>query len=235
MFNGKARLPAAIDRVVFAQGAVKRMRLWALLGTMTMSTRVVASTMSAQPSPLRCDAVSWQRAYASYTSEYSKAEAGDLYKFTHQGIMGSEHAVPDEKSVVAWMDREVAGLATHSEPRGHRAPLVEPLPPSGRYVRVHLRPYLARKGDPATLVRAFIATANGPKGDTAQFACAERGLARMGPSALVTSTIALIRERRAQGFSASHHSAAFEAAYAPAYRVISSDRVKALLADTTQR
>lgn len=176
-----------------------------------------------------CDVTAWRRALDAYWVEYPKAEAADLYKFAHQGIMGSEHAVPDTASVAAWMRREVESLASHPEPPPHRAPLVESLPPDGRYVRVHLRPYLARKGDPARLVHEFVATANGPRGDTAQFACAERALRQLASHREVSGVLALIAQRRRTGFDATHHSAAFETAYAPAYRVVRASGVAALL------
>ncbi len=173
---------------------------------------------------LACDVPAWERAFAAYRREYPKAEALDLYKFAHQGVLGSEHAVYDTAGVSAWMTREVAGLPSRIEPSPHRAPLVEPLPPDGRFVRVHLRPYLAQQGDVSTLVRAFIATANDPRGDTTQFACAEQALLK-GATLDVRSVLALFREQRRKGFAAVHHSAAFEAAYAPAYRVVIRSRI----------
>lgn len=181
-----------------------------------------------------CDETAWRRALDAYWTEYPNAEAADLYKFAHQGIMGSEHAVSDTASVAAWMRREVASLSAHREPPPHRAPLVEPLPPDGRFVRVHLRPYLARKADPSRLVREFVATANGPRGDTAQFACAEKALKQLASHREVSATLALIAERRRTGFDAAHHSKAFESAYAPAYRVIRASRVAALIPESTR-
>ncbi|MCC6242821.1 MAG: hypothetical protein IT353_08270 [Gemmatimonadaceae bacterium] len=176
---------------------------------------------------LTCDVPAWTRAFADYWRSYPKAEAVDLYKFAHQGILGSEHAVHDTVPVQAWMTREVAGLTTRPEPPPHRAPLIEPLPPDGQFVRVHLRPYLDAKGDVRRLVRAFVATANGPRGDTAQFACAERALAALAPARDVRPVAALFRAQRRTSFDAVHHSPAFEAAYAPAYRVVHRTRIPA--------
>jgi hypothetical protein len=186
---------------------------------------VTAAVVSA----FTCDVPAWTRAFSQYWRDYPKAEALDLYKFAHHGILGSEHAVRDSVPVQAWMTREVAALPTRPEPALHRAPLIEPLPPDGQFVRVHLRPYLKAKGDVGALVRAFIATANGPRGDTAQFACAERALQALPPSLTpardVRAVVALFREQRGKGFDAVHHSPAFEAAYAPAYRVVHRTRV----------
>lgn len=176
--------------------------------------------MLAMASALICDVPAWRGAFEAYRRTHPKSEAADLYKFAHQGIMGSEHAVPDTASVRAWMQREISGLSKHPEPPPYRSPYTELLPPDGRFMRVHLRPYLAQGGSSTQLLKAFVETANGVRGDTAQFVCAERALASstIGRDARV---LEYFRDRRREGFAATHHSAAFEAAYAPAYRVIS--------------
>ncbi|MEI6741014.1 MAG: hypothetical protein WCK74_11955 [Gemmatimonadaceae bacterium] len=173
--------------------------------------------------PPVCDVAAWRAALDAHWREYPRAEAADLYKLTHHGIMGSEHAVPDTATVNAWMRREVAGLPAHPEPAGHRAALVQSLPPTGRFVRVHLRPFLARGGHPEQLLQAFVATANGPKGDTAQFACAESAIRTMVPARDTTAILSLFAARRRAGFPAINHSDAYEAAYAPAYRVVARE------------
>lgn len=194
---------------------------WARLGVLA----VLTGGALACDQPTSCDIGAWQQAIQHHVREYPKAEAADLYKFVHQGILGSEHAVRDTMAVHAWMQREVAGLPERPEPPGHVAPLVEPLPPSGTYVRIHLRPFLAAKSDVPSLLRAFVATANDPSGDTAQFACAQQALSAMSPAPTLRATIDLIASQRREGFGALHHSEAFEASYAPAYRVIARERL----------
>ncbi len=188
---------------------------------------LIAATFS--PRTPVCDVPAWRRSIDGYVRAHPRAEAVDLYKLAHQGILGSEHAVTDTASAVAWMQRELATLSPAPQPVTDSS-VSEPLPPVGRFVRVHLRPFLAHRGDPATLVRAFVATANGARGDTAQFACVERALSTLAPSPTFTRLASLIRERRRTGFDAVHHSAGFEAAYAPAYRVIDAALLSALLA-----
>ena len=169
---------------------------------------------------LVCDVAGWRRAIDQHWRTYPKAEAQDLYKLAHQGILGSEHAVLDTAQVRVWMNREVSGLARRPEPGPRHAPRLEPLPPNGRFVRVHLRPYLDGRGDVSALMQAFVATANTPRGDTAQFHCAERALQHMGATRDVRAVLTLFAAQRRAGFSAVHHSDPFEAAYAPAYRVV---------------
>ncbi len=184
---------------------------------------------------IACDLPAWRHAFASYWREHPRAEATDLYKFAHQGILGSEHAVRDTATVNAWMRREVAALPTRPEPSPLRAALIEQLPPDGRFVRLHLRPYLAQRGDIGVLLTAFVATANGARGDTAQFACAERALASMPKGPDVQAVLTLIQSRRRTGFEATHHSKAFEAAYAPAYRVVGAEWIDALSGRPSRR
>lgn len=179
-----------------------------------------------------CDVAPWRRAFERHVATYPKAQAADLYKLAHQGIMGSEHAVGDTASVRAYLAREVAqltsGATTRTDPvtESVTESVSEPLPPDGRFVRVHLRPFLERRGSTDSLLRAFIATANGAKGDTARFACAERALKASPSLAVAAEAAALIASKRRDGFPAIHHSTPFERAYGPAYRVVEASRRK---------
>lgn len=169
-----------------------------------------------------CDVGAWRDAVGRYRAAHPAATVQDLYKLAHQGIMGSEHAVRDTARVRDWLVRELAEVrAGTRRGAGYGAgygAAVEPLPPDGRFVRVHLRPFLERGGAPEALLRAFVATANTARGDTAAFACAERALAG------VKGFGAYVAARRREGFPAVHHSAAYEGAYGPAYRVVERGR-----------
>jgi len=175
--------------------------------------------------PISCDLAGWRRAFAQYRTTYPEARAVDLYKFAHHGILGSEHAVRDTVPVRAWMSRELSQLAAGAISRTHPVadPLVEPLPPDGRFVRVHLRPFLSQHGNADALLRAFMATANAARGDTARFACAEAALG-------ASPARALIAAKRHEGFPAVHHSPEYERAYGPAYRVIDATLVPSVIA-----
>lgn len=165
-----------------------------------------------------CDEGAWREAVGRYRAAHPAATVQDLYKLAHQGIMGSEHAVRDTTRVRDWLVRELAEVRAGTRRGAGYGAAVEPLPPDGRFVRVHLRPFLERGGDPEALLRAFVATANTARGDTAAFACAERALAGgEGFGAYVAA-------RRREGFPAVHHSAAYEGAYGPAYRVVERRR-----------
>jgi hypothetical protein len=167
-----------------------------------------------------CIPSAWTSALADFTRARPAATAQDFYKLAHQGTMGSEHAVGTGEAARTWMAREVASLKP--APKGVVELLVEPLPPDGRFVRVNLRPYLARGLSPDSLVAAFIATANTAAQDSAQLVCARHAL----PAA--SAARALFDAQRRNGFGAVHHSEVYERAYAPAYRVISRERAARL-------
>jgi hypothetical protein len=157
----------------------------------------------------------------------------DLFKLLQQATLGAEHAVPDPASAAAWMRREWAALGD-----GPRVPLVEPLGATGDYVRVNLRPWRDRGGDPDTLTARFVAAAGRPA-DTTRLVCAVERLvegARDGTVPLSADSLAhAARAWRAAGFPAVHHSEAYQQRYRPAYRVVARDAVPGLLATLPTR
>ncbi|MCS6848545.1 MAG: hypothetical protein RMN52_12640 [Anaerolineae bacterium] len=150
---------------------------------------------------------------------YPLMQAEDVYKLLHQACLGSEHAVRDLDGVRRWLARELAEMGA-----GPDDPLIDPIAPDGRIVRVHLRPYVAAGHDPAQLLDAFVRTANGYRGshDDLQRALDEAiALAEAGVVTLDARRLReLSRSLAAQGFPAIHHSDAYERAYRPAYRVV---------------
>jgi hypothetical protein len=143
----------------------------------------------------------------------------DVYKLLHQAAMGSEHAVQDESSVNAWMERELKEMK-----EGPDEPLIDILSPDGAIVRVHLRPYITKGNDPEKLLRAFIQTAR-------EYCSSWSRLAQFLQVAVeMTSMGALHFNQRDMthffdtmqylNYPAQHHSAEYETAYRPAYRVI---------------
>ncbi len=169
----------------------------------------------------------------AHQSRYPSMELGDAYKLLHQATMGSEHAVPDRAGPAAWMDREWAEMGN-----GPAEPLVDTLGATGRFARVHLRPWRSLGGSPDTLVDLFVETARTATPDTTELRCALGALdslARAGSLPWQAAAVEqLISDQRAKGFPAVHHSAGYEGATRPAYRVVSLTLIPRLLA-TMQR
>ena len=148
----------------------------------------------------------------------------DLYKLLHQAAMGSEHAMTDSAGIRAWMANELATMG-----KGTAEPMVDTIAPEGRVVRVHLRPWVAAGRSTDSLLHAFIATGRAVPRDTLMLArylaAADSMVAEGKLPFLVGPWRALVREARAGGYQAIHHSPAYEAAYHPAYRVVAGGLV----------
>ena len=175
--------------------------------------------LCAAPFCAQDEEVRFRHLVQAQAARYPLMELQDVYKLIHQAAMGSEHAVSDTAAAYRWMEREIATLAD-----GPDDPLLDPLTPDSQLVRVHLRPYLAGGGDPDALVRAFVETANTYPGSVERLRrywryaerSAEAGLLPFSPDAMT----AFLAEQAEAGYPAVHHSARYEAAYAPAYRVV---------------
>ena len=186
-----------------------------------------ASTVCTADEPIDRGVANAVRSLAFDLAEHPEAEAEDLYKFLHQAIYGPGHAIPDPDAAAGWLDRELEDLGpllvdeTTCEVLGGRPILV----------RVNLRPFVARGGDGAELVDAFIATAGEVRGDPGRIGEAieivVRWLRSDGGRHLADALEGLDAELAPKGYPAIHHSEAYVEAYRPAYRVITSERAAA--------
>jgi len=156
-------------------------------------------------------------------------EIADAYKWIHQATEGGEHAAPSRAEAEGWLTRE---WATLDAPVAGE-PLVEPLGDSG-IVRLNLRPYRARGGDPAALVDAFLASAAEVRPDRERFSSAWHAFGdvlREGPIGRLTRAAwdALDADTAPRGYPAVHHSDPYERVHRPAYRVLTTGRARALV------
>lgn len=175
-----------------------------------------------------CDPAAWTSLVRVHLARYPAMQPADAYKLLHQATLGSEHAMPSRAMAEQWLTREMATLAS-----GPQEPMVDTLGAGGRFARINLRPFLAAGGSPDSLLSAFVRTAQEATRDTAQLGCAleaVRSMARSGEVAWPADSVnRLFAEARAAGYPAMHHSDAYEAAYHPAYRVVSVTLVAAAL------
>lgn len=157
-----------------------------------------------------------------HSHRYPEWAEDDVYKLTHQAAMGSEHAVTDGSRAREWLLQELAGMGP-----GPDEPLIDPISPDSRIVRVHLRPLARLHLRPELLLGAFLQTAmqipRSPE-TLAELAgvaiqLAVEGMLRL-PSDRITERFA---EMQADGYPAVHHSLVFTELYRPAYRVVAQD------------
>lgn len=160
-----------------------------------------------------------RRVLTDHAARYPRMQVQDLYKLLHQSAMGSEHALGDAGIARSLLDREAANLGY-----GPHDPLVDPISPDGRIVRIHLRPYIHAGRDLVKLLAAFIKTANEWRGlpECLKQYCTDAAMVvkdGLFPFS-GADVLALWAEQEEQGYPAVHHSEIYEHLYRPAYRVV---------------
>ena len=175
------------------------------------------------PLPTAHASSAWSGHLIEHLARYPLAAAQDVYKFTHQSVFGPAHAIPSKEGARRYLDEEIAALPPG--PAGE--PPADVLGDDPPLVRLNLRPWVAAGFDAGALVDAFAATAGDVTGEPQEMArrletavTVLRGLGRAGDA---DELAALTSEQAAAGFPALHHSDAYRAAYAPAYRVVSPE------------
>jgi len=150
----------------------------------------------------------------NHLARYPSMQIQDVYKLIHQAAMGSEHAVTNAAGARKWMERELAEMGA-----GPDEPMLDPISGDEQVARVHLRPFVSQGGNPASLLDAFVRTAN-------KFRGSQQALEEYWEVASelldhpASQLDGFIQSLRAQGYPAVHHSPEFERLYHPAYRVV---------------
>jgi hypothetical protein len=148
----------------------------------------------------------------------------DAYKWLFHATLGGEHAVTSEEGPRRWLARE---WKTLEKPGPHEREVV-PLTPDRKLVRINLRPYRARGGDPEMLLAVFVASARGFHADRTRFSQAWQSLGvrlRSSPIGRLryAEWLRVDRGCRRLGYPAIDHSTEYERSYRPAYRVVLGD------------
>jgi len=159
---------------------------------------------------------------SAHLARYPAMQLDDIYKLLHQAALGPGHAVDNPAAARKRLDEEMAALG--------EAPaelLQDVISADGRLGRVHLRPYLESGGNPDTLHRAFVETANSYPASPdklAKFCGCLGDLAATGGIPFTREEVLSYFEKIARdGYPVVHHSEAFRRAYHPAYRVVAVD------------
>jgi hypothetical protein len=158
----------------------------------------------------------------THLARYPESEIVDVYKLLHQATFGPGHLIASKKATREWLERE-SELLTPST----KAPLVESIHPDGQIVRLHLRPYLAYGGQIKLLLNAFVRSAEQVQGEPDTMARRWEffeGLCQPGAIYAdrfdLQEVVLFGRIRTREGWSAMHHSPAYQAAHKPYYRVL---------------
>jgi hypothetical protein len=167
----------------------------------------------------------------THVNRYPAIDILDVYKLLHQAVFGPGHAITNQRATREWLERESELLVP-----SYDEAILENIHPQGQIVRVHLRPYLAARGNLEKLLDGYIRSAAAVQGDIETMAAAWGVFQNMveadGPlvDRFSARTIALVgRTRASEKWPASHHSPAYDQTYKPAYRVLTLPLAEALL------
>lgn len=168
------------------------------------------------------DQTGFQRIVARHMARYPAMQLEDVYKLAHQASLGSEHAVPDRAHAQRSLEQELAQLGD-----GPAEAMLDPISPDARILRVHLRPFVASDGDMAQLLEAFVRTANEYRGSTRQLRSHWTSVEVMTATGHLpftpTDAQAFWLQMESASYPAVHHSAAYQVAFRPAYRVVAHE------------
>jgi hypothetical protein len=180
-----------------------------------MAANASTTTLTPEEAAFRC-------ILSKQLRRYPHMEVQDLYKLILQASFGSEHAVSDLAAARRWLERELDEL----EP-GPEEPMLDPISPDGRIVRIHLRPYLAAGRDRAELLVAFVRTAHEHRGRAATLQrywdFAEQMAATDHLPFMLQELQTFFVAMQTQGFPAVHHTNTYTQSYHPAYRVVAHE------------
>lgn len=164
---------------------------------------------------------------ARHFAEYPAMGPQDAVKLLYQMEFGPEHMIRDEKKSLEMLRQEMAQL----RPREGTEPLYEPI--GNGLCRLNLRPCLQRGIPAEDIHRLFCQAAGSTQGDKRHFRELLGELEEMAegdetPFEAIELDIFLIpyRDRNCPPL---HHSEAYRAAYAPAYRLAPQKKVKEYL------
>jgi len=196
--------------------------------SLTMLSLVPGTVLAIAPEPDAREFPPFTDSLTRHLTTHPVFTAQDVYKFVHHSVAGPGHLIPSKEEALAYLQYEIANLkeAAQSEP------LYEELGGELDLVRLNLRPYVKKGGDPLRLVEAMQMTAASVTLNKEEMArrlrigaslLAERGLQKERDT-----LVNMLEENASRGFPALHHSEGYGAAYHPAYRVISREQADAL-------
>jgi hypothetical protein len=187
-----------------------------------------SSPISAEPVTVAEEYQAWRPLLAAELVAHAGAvQAADLYKFLHQGVMGPAHAILDTARARTWLAREWHEAA--GQPGDDRPPLLLPLRPDGRLVRVDLvRLAALAAGDHEAaareaLLQAFAGTAatwSGSSATLAQLWSAALADTALWRGHLTADDLRAVEAAVAGQWPAVRHSEAYRERWRPHYRVV---------------
>jgi hypothetical protein len=181
---------------------------------------LVALFLSLVPVPTPISAqVPFDAIVRSHLQRYPAMEAQDWYKLLYQAALGNEHLFTDTTGIGQYLSHELKSVQASPD-----EPLYDVLTPDSVLVRLHLRPFKARNGNPALLLKAMFETAATFQSSHENLERWWRDLEQLAEHGAIPLDPGRLRDYfqavRREGFPAKHHTDIYRQRYAPAYRVI---------------
>lgn len=165
------------------------------------------------------DAVNpFQQIVKTQLHRYPQMQIDDLYKLTYQAAMGNIHLGVDPQILKNYLYSEFSKIEASDD-----EPLFEEISPTN-LIRLNLRPFKARDGDPEKLLKAMRQTAqtfHPDSGKILQYWKVIEGIAEENLIPFKKANLeSFLRKMQEADFPAIHHSDKYMESYHPAYRVI---------------
>ncbi len=169
--------------------------------------------------------MTFQNILHTHLLRYPAIQMQDLYKLVFQAVFGCGHAMSDGVTVRERLEAEIMSMGA-----GPDEPIVDILSEDTGIVRVHLRPYIAKKGDPLKLLDAFLRTGNEFQANnqwmTTYWAIVMTESAEKRIPFSMKELDEYHRQMQKKGYPTVHHTLEYVGLYKPAYRVIMREFIK---------
>jgi hypothetical protein len=159
----------------------------------------------------------FQEIVQTQMQRYPEMQIEDIYKLTHQAAMGNIHLGIEPQILRNYLYSEWDKMNASDD-----EPLVEEISPD--LIRLNLRPFKARGGDPERLFEAMMLTAKSFRPDKEKIGQYWNVIEEMAEERLLPfpkgEFNSFFDKMRSADFPAVHHSEEYSKSYNPAYRVI---------------
>lgn len=161
----------------------------------------------------------WQKIIQKQKFKYPHMQVVDLYKLIYQGVLGPAHLGTNPDTILRYIESELECIHASQE-----AKIVEYISPSKKYVRINLRKFKAKGGNPELLADAIVLSAINSDSDIKNFIYVWNEVGKLIESGDLLFDKAKFRDFNdfvvKNNFPLVHHSQEYIENYSPSYRVV---------------
>jgi len=202
------------------QRIFKKLYLFNILITLISSTLISCSN----------DTATFSSIALQHFQHYPQMQMQDFYKLTYQAAMGAEHLGADSLMLIKYLRREIAEISDSLYEQ-----LTEEISPNGILVRLNLRPFRAKRGNPEILVSAILKSNQKYHSSVKKLEMYLNSIMMLASQRKIPyekdSLKSFFNLMKEKSYPAVHHSDVYAKLYKPAYRVILKEFVPLLKMD----